>query len=676
MTHQRPCRTCGNPLPEGAKHCPQDGTAADVESYADDKTALRTALEVPAQSLHDAGAPESEWESTVRKDILVGQRIGEYLVRRRIGSGGMGVVYEGEHPVIGRKVAIKIIRPDSSEGIRSRDLVGEARAASAIRHRGIIDIFGFGTLPGVGQYLVMEYLNGRPLDEVIMDRAPMQPAEVIRLITEVLGALSAAHAVGVIHRDLKPGNIFVVLESNGSEYVKVLDFGLAKQGTTPHSATPQTRASMIVGTPEYMAPEQACGQPVSPRTDLYAVGIILFEMLTGQLPFRGDSPMHVAIQQVQAHPPAPSSLVDGLPAELEELILRLLAKDPEQRPASADAVARELKTMAKMLAAEMTQLSGFARTVPDPEPSSVRPPARQEAAAPQRGAPAPRPPIAPPETVDAPKTVLTGSRNAVAPQAPARPAPGRAQAPARPPAARAQATAPRTELLPAEVPDTAEIAPVGRSGSRMKLLAGVGAAVVLLGVGVGVVMHKGDSGPAVTEPALPTRAALPIEQPVPPPQAQQIDAQQPAAQQTGAPQTGTPPASATAAPQPKVETPVPTETPPSAQTVAAGPEAAPASQKAGSEALPSQNEPRGGKKHSAATGGVGFLQIVGGCSHEVYINDVPQNKHTPVLSQAMSPGSYRLLLTNNSKYDEYRAPFSIRAGEKTKIVVPCDTLKK
>ena len=196
--------------------------------------------------------------------------------------------------------ATKVLRSETGEqGAQQVErLLAEARAVNAIRHRGIIDIFGFGTLPGIGQYLVMEYLNGRPLDEVILDRAPMPPSEVIRLIIEVLGALSAAHAVGVIHRDLKPGNIFVVLESNGSEYVKVLDFGLAKQGTTPNGPTPQTRASMIVGTPEYMAPEQACGQPVSPRTDLYEVGIILFEMLTGRLPFRGDSPMHVAIQQV------------------------------------------------------------------------------------------------------------------------------------------------------------------------------------------------------------------------------------------------------------------------------------------------------------------------------------------------------------------------------------------
>ena len=334
---------------------------------------------VPDTGQQEALSPEGlegAWETTVKRDILVGQRLGEYVVRRRIGSGGMGVVYEGEHPVIGRKVAIKLIRPDSSDALRSRDLVAEARATSTIRHRGIIDIFGFGELPGIGQYLVMEFLDGRPLDEVLQERAPLSLPEALRLITEVLGALSAAHGAGVIHRDLKPGNIFVVLESNGSEYVKVLDFGLAKQATAAHAPRAQTQAGMVVGTPEYMAPEQACGQAVSPRTDLYAVGVLLFEMVTGRLPFEGDSPMQVAVQHVQAPPPVPSSLVEGLPPALDAFILRLLEKDPDKRPGSAEEAVRELKGLSRALAAEMTQLSGVARA------HSARVPAASGARAP------------------------------------------------------------------------------------------------------------------------------------------------------------------------------------------------------------------------------------------------------------------------------------------------------
>ncbi len=473
--------------------CPRDGTPTGLESSTDEV-----------------------WESTVRKDVMVGQKLGEYVVRRRIGSGGMGVVYEGEHPVIGRKVAIKIIRPDSSEGVRSRDLIDEARAASAIRHRGIIDIFGFGTLPGIGQYLVMEFLNGRPLDEVILDRAPMRAAEVIRPIIEVLGALGAAHAEGVIHRDLKPGNIFVVLESNGTEYVKVLDFGLAKRGAAPNSATPQTRVSMIVGTPEYMAPEQACGQSVSPRTDLYAVGIIMFEMLTGRLPFRGDSAMHTAIMQVQTPPPSPSKFVDGLPPELEDLILRLLAKEPDQRPASADLVARELKAIAKMLAVEMTQLSGFARAVSEPtsEPvSAVRAQARQGApgAAAQRGGT--RQPVAASdlETAAAPRTHARPALSPPPPEVASRSAPGsRPAAPARAQAARpqpARAPVPRTQLLTeepprevrsgAKVPDTDESVRSPRPSRGVKPAVAVGVAALLICAGMGLVMLRSNEGPSV-----------------------------------------------------------------------------------------------------------------------------------------------------------------------------------
>ncbi|WP_052519688.1 serine/threonine-protein kinase [Archangium violaceum] len=629
-----------------------------MASPLDEKSVRRAAPLVPLdERFPSSDEPEAEWESTVRRDdVLVGQQIGEYLVRRRIGSGGMGVVYEGEHPVIGRKVAIKIIRPDSSEGIRSRDLVSEARAVSAIRHRGIIDIFGFGTLPGIGQYLVMEFLNGRPLDEVILDRAPMPPSEAIRLIIEVLGALSAAHAVGVIHRDLKPGNIFVVLESNGTEYVKVLDFGLAKQGATPNGPTPQTRASMIVGTPEYMAPEQACGQPVSPRTDLYAVGIILFEMLTGRLPFRGDSPMHVAIQQVQAQPPAPASLVDGLPPELDALVLRLLAKEPEQRPASAEAVARELKTIAKALAVDMTQLSGFARAVPEPTPAP-RPAPRQEApVVPPRAARTPTPPAG--ETVEAPK-VITHSRPAAPPpeaEATAVERPGARPAPiARPqaarPQARPQAAAPRpppptTDVIPVQAaPDTAEIASVG-SRSLLKPLLGVGLAAVLIGAGVGVVMQKGDGDPVVPDaPATSvTKAPVAVKDPPPPPT-------QPEAQ-----------------PPPKVEPPAQPETPPTAQAVATASE--PGSQKTEPNSA-QENATSVGKPRSLSME-VGTLKIVSRCFHEVYVDLMPYGDTRSVKKPIpLPPGVHEIDLINNSALKDHSEKIVIKAGESLTITDPC-----
>ena len=648
MIVQRPCRTCGTPLPEGVKECPQDGTPVEWEASS-------------------VEAEDAEWESTVRKDVMVGKQLGEYVVRRRIGSGGMGVVYEGEHPVIGRKVAIKIIRPDSSEGVRSRELIGEARAASAIRHRGIIDIFGFGTLPGVGQYLVMEFLNGRPLDEVILDRAPMPPAEVIRLITEVLGALAAAHAEGVIHRDLKPGNIFIVLESNGSEYVKVLDFGLAKRGAAPNAATPQTRASLIVGTPEYMAPEQACGKPVSPRTDLYAVGIIMFEMLTGRLPFRGDSPMHVAIMQLQAQPPAPSSFVEGLPPELNDLILRMLAKEPEDRPASADAVVRELKSIAKMLAVEMTQLSGFARAVPEPEPVSRsrargaaaphatgnRPALTPALGGPTTSRPPPRQgPPARPQPRNAPNTVVPSVTEAELPRTLISGAVASSPVASSP-------VAPETDVLPVKP----------RSSPGMRLAAvGVGLAVVLLGAGVGLVMFRDEGDKREPLPVAP--ATLTVMRPISgtPMEPAPLPKQAPGAE--GSQQVDAVPTEA----QAQVETPSRTETPPSTQTEAPAQGEASAVQPPDTTASPQKDPvvavtPRPRPARSRAPG---TLQIVAKCWGDVYI-DNEFIKRAPVQALPLSAGKHKVELRGNPTIKQPSVTLVIPSGKLLEHTFFCGT---
>ncbi|MBM4380913.1 MAG: serine/threonine protein kinase, partial [Deltaproteobacteria bacterium] len=218
-----------------------------------------------------------EGTSTPRSDAedpLIGRTLGEYVVRRRLGVGGMGLVYEGEQPLIHRRVAIKVLKPELVQQPELlRPLLAEARAVSAVHHPGIIDIFGFGDLPGVGQYIVMEFLDGEPLDAAITRRAPFPAAEVLHVLDQVLAALGAAHAAGVIHRDMKPSNVFLARDSAGSTYVKLLDFGLAKHADVPHGLARQTRQSVMVGTPEYMSPEQAMGQTVGPMSDLYAVGV-------------------------------------------------------------------------------------------------------------------------------------------------------------------------------------------------------------------------------------------------------------------------------------------------------------------------------------------------------------------------------------------------------------------
>jgi serine/threonine protein kinase len=279
-------------------------------------------------------------------DPMIGAHIGDYVVEERIGAGGMGIVYRAVQPLIGKQVAIKVLSPHmASHPEAVHRLLAEARIVSTIQHHGIIDIFGFGELPDGRQYMVMEYLQGTPLGTYLEQRKRLEPAEAFSLLDQVLAALGAAHAAGVVHRDLKPNNIFLVQQPDGTSYIKLLDFGIAK-AEVPSEDSPHTVTGQLLGTPEYMAPEQVRSKPVSPRTDLYALGIVAFKLLTGQLPFSGD---RVQVLMAQAHetPPVPSQLAPGLPPGVDRLILWLMAKDPEERPASTDEVRRAMAELQK-----------------------------------------------------------------------------------------------------------------------------------------------------------------------------------------------------------------------------------------------------------------------------------------------------------------------------------------
>ncbi len=249
---------------------------------------------------------------------LTGRKIGDYEMVARIGIGGMGVVYEGRHPLIGKRVAVKFLLPSLS---KDTELVGrfisEARAVNAIGHRGIVDIFNFGMMDDGTQYFVMEFLEGRPFDQVIAKEAPMHPVLAMRYLEEILDALAAAHDAGVIHRDIKPSNIFLVESVRARPYIKLLDFGIAKTNSPKVRSTPQTRESVVIGTPEYIAPEQAQGRAVSAATDLYAVGCMAFELLTGKLPFRGENPLDTMFKHVVDPTPHVKTFMPGVPADLD-----------------------------------------------------------------------------------------------------------------------------------------------------------------------------------------------------------------------------------------------------------------------------------------------------------------------------------------------------------------------
>ncbi len=303
----------------------------------------------------------------MRKDPLLGSKVGDYEILERIGEGGMGIVYRGIQPLIQKRVAIKVLRPDvAADPVQEQRLVEEAVAVNAISHRGIVDIFGTGSLPDGRRYVVMEFLEGEPLDFIVSERSPMAAAEALPLVDEVCSVLAAAHAAGVVHRDLKTGNIFVVRQPDGARYVKVLDFGLAKRSRFPGARTAQSVNAQVVGTPDCMAPEQARGEEVSARTDLYALGVAMFEMFTARLPFIAPTAIEVLMRHLDTPPPVPSSIVAGIPPQVDGLILRLLAKDPAARPESAEAVRGEIARVCRELGVR-PGLSGAAGPRPAPD---------------------------------------------------------------------------------------------------------------------------------------------------------------------------------------------------------------------------------------------------------------------------------------------------------------------
>ena len=289
-------------------------------------------------------------QPVILSDPLVGTRLGEYAVLEVIGEGGMGVVYSGVQPVIKKRVAIKVLKPNmAGDETQVRRLADEAVAVNSIRHRNIIDIFSFGQLPDGRPYIVMEFLEGQPLDSYLHAAGRVSLSEAVALLIAICAPLGAAHRAGVIHRDLKPSNIFVCVTSDDERYLKLLDFGLAKKGLNLNGTTEQTSRAQVTGTPNYMAPEQARGHNVSARTDLYALGVLAYELVTGELPFTAPGPVEVLMLHVSGPIPSPRAIEPQVPAALDRLITRLLAKQAEDRPESAEAVRTELIEIARGL---------------------------------------------------------------------------------------------------------------------------------------------------------------------------------------------------------------------------------------------------------------------------------------------------------------------------------------
>jgi serine/threonine protein kinase len=284
-------------------------------------------------------------------DPLLGAMVGDYQVIEPIGEGGMGVVYRGIQPIIKKRFAIKVLKSHvAADTEQVRRLVAEAEAVNAIGHRGIIDIFGLGQLPDGRPYIVMEYLDGQPLDGWIQKHPGGIPLlDALQILIELCAALAAAHRANVIHRDLKPSNIFVCKQADGTRFLKILDFGLAKRISGIDGNSNQTSLGSVSGTPNYMSPEQERGLVVSTRSDVYSLGILAYELLTLKVPFEGDTAMDVMVAHVGGVPAPPQRLTPNLPAELNQLVLEMLAKNPDHRPQTVDEVREQLEACVAML---------------------------------------------------------------------------------------------------------------------------------------------------------------------------------------------------------------------------------------------------------------------------------------------------------------------------------------
>jgi serine/threonine-protein kinase len=293
------CPKCGTEYPDTNTLCPSDGVALE-----------RT------------------------DDSLIGQTLaGKYRIDEKISEGGMGAVYRGTHVLMDKVMAIKVLRPSlaADEKIVAR-FSREARAASRISHPHALSVTDFGEDENGTVFLVMEYLDGKTLKDIIREEGPMQLSRVAEIIRQVGGALDTAHDGGVVHRDLKSENIMLI-SSTGTDYAKVLDFGIAKIRELEGGYDPElTAPNLVIGTPQYMSPEQ-CSQSsaIDSRSDIYSLGIIVFEMLVGHVPFGGSSPTEIMLKQMQVSAPSVLDERPDLPPSVGRIVSRALAKHPDER---------------------------------------------------------------------------------------------------------------------------------------------------------------------------------------------------------------------------------------------------------------------------------------------------------------------------------------------------------
>ncbi len=306
--------------------------------------------EMPDAICPKDGAHTMPVAASSRQTYPLGTLIADrYRIDAVLGIGGFGAVYRCTQLNMNQVVAVKVLRADHLSSLEHvKRFSGEAQAVSRLRHPNTIRVFDFGTHADGALYLAMEYIEGETLGHRFDTKGALPWPQLVRILTQVCHSLTEAHAAGLIHRDLKPENVMLLSVAGDADFVKVLDFGIAKQQKEVGEGN-LTETGMIMGTPTYMSPEQAKGEPIDDRSDVYALGVLAFEALVGQPPFTGDTPMTVLVKHIKDLPPPfiREGALREVPRELEALVLQCLAKDPRQRPQTTAELASKLVHIAE-----------------------------------------------------------------------------------------------------------------------------------------------------------------------------------------------------------------------------------------------------------------------------------------------------------------------------------------